>query len=847
MARSRPRPQRAPRLQPSAVAGTSWWDRLSSRAQHLICAALLVGVAFGFFAPVHFGGRSLVGGDTVSWRAMAEGMIEAQQATGERVLWSPNAFAGMPGYMVNYDRPVPQVGDLFEALRGLLWPTSHFLLLLAGAYLLVVFLTRDKLAAVLAALAYGLTTYLSLILVAGHNSKYIALAWAPWLVLAFAYALRRPRLLSGLLFAVALAANLQAGHVQITYYVAFFLGLWWIVEGVGALRAGRLPAFGKATAFLAVGSVLALLMVASPYLVYAEYKGFTIRGGAGPAGAGGEGLDWAYAMRWSQGFGELVTLLIADAYGGSALYWGPKPFTGGPHYAGALVVALALIALVRVRRPVVYALGGGVVLMMLFSLGEHLPALNRLMFEVFPLFSSFRVPETWLSVVVLLLAVLAGFGLAAAAARTEAPEEGRRTTRAVLGVVGGLVAFVLLLWVARGAFFDFQRPGEAEALVQQVVQQRPDLDAADPQLQQAVRQEVARRVAERDDAFSGDALRTLLFLLLGGALLGAYRFGKLPSWALHLGLALLVTVDLWGVGRRYFGEEHLVPESRAQALIPEYGFDRWIKQQVAATGGPGHFRVLSLEAGDPTTNARPAYHYQTLNGYHGAKLRLFQDYIEHVFVDPATGLPNENALDLLNTRYVVAPGTLPGLEPVYQDEQTGMVVSENPDAVPRAFFVGETEVVADPEAAWQRLRDPAFDPRRTALLAEPLDGFATTPLDSAATATATLERYTPDEIVWRVQTDAPRLLVVSEVYYPAGWTATLDGAPVPIVRADYLLRAVPVPPGEHTLVMRFAPAREAASVWISALATLLTYGGVLALLGLAFYRRRRRRRPADAA
>src|SRR5690606_33094153 len=183
------------------------------------------------------------------------------------------------------------------------------------------------------AVAFGLTTYLPLILLAGHNTKFIALAYAPWLLLAYAYAIRRPpgadwtrMVLAGLLFAIALAVNLRAGHVQITYYIAFTLGVLWIVEGVQAVREGEARAFLGSTLALAGGGLLALVMVAQPYLITAEYKAFTIRS-AGESG----GLAWDYAMNWSQGWGELVTLIVADAYGGSGqTYWGAKPFTSGP-------------------------------------------------------------------------------------------------------------------------------------------------------------------------------------------------------------------------------------------------------------------------------------------------------------------------------------------------------------------------------------------------------------------------------------------------------------------------------------------------------------------------------------
>lgn len=840
MARSRP--SKKPAASRDAGTSASWWTRQPAWVQHAVCLTVLAVVAFGFYAPAVFSGKTLAGGDTVSWRAMAEVMIEHREATGQEPLWDPNAFAGMPGYLISFPDQIPQLDLLPKTLRAFMWPVSHFLFLLFGTYLLVVVLVRDRWAGVLAACAYGLTTYLPIILVAGHNTKFIALCYAPWLVLSFAYALRRAGLLAGLLFAAALAVNLRADHVQITYYVTFLLGVWWLVEGVQAGRKGAWKPFGKATGWMALGGVLALLMVAQPYLSLSEYKAFSIRGASSGGGAGEGALAWDYAMAWSQGVGELWTLLIADAFGGGgALYWGPKPFTAGPHYVGGIVVALALLALWRWRRPAVWALGIGTGLMLLFALGEHLPLVNRPMFELFPLFDAFRVPETWLSIVALALAVLAGFGLALLG-RDERADDAAQTTRAGYAVWGGVAAVVAVLLLAHGALFSFERPGEAAQIVQQIAASN-DVSPDDPRVTRAAEQYLGEARAERADVFSGDAWRTLLMLLLGGGLFVLHRRGTLPAWTVQAGLVALVVVDLGGVGRRYFSEEDLRPAQAPEDLIARYDIDGFVLERRAEAGGPGHFRVLSLESGNPMVNARPSYYYESIGGYHGAKLRRYQDFIDHIFIDPATGLPSEAALDLLNVRYVVAPGLLPGTEPVYQGPQTGLAVLENADALPRAFFVGEVEVVEDPETQWQQLRSGAVDLRQTALVEAPF-AHDLVPLDSASTARAELDAYGPRQITWNVETDAPRLLVVSEVYYPAGWNAYVDGEAVPVYPVNYLLRGVPVPAGAQTVEMRFEPSSYRNGLWIAGLSTAAVYLGLVVLLGL---RVRRQKDPAPTA
>lgn len=804
--------------------------------RHAVGLGVLVLVALAFYAPINFGGEQLVGNDTVQWRSMAQSMLEYRAETSQEPLWATHPFAGMPGYMINYGPLILQADDLIRPLNRLLWPTFQFLVLLFGVYALLFYLTRDHWAGVLAACAFGLSAYIPIILGVGHNSKFVALAYAPWLILAFVHIMRKPSLLAGLLGAIALAVNVRAGHPQITYYVLMWLLIWWIAEGIGAARAGEGKKFGWATLYLLGGLGLSLLMVAQPYLAQFEYKAYTIRGAVSGGEAGGGSLDWTYAMAWSQGWQELLTLFIANASGGGGgTYWGPKIFTEGPYYLGGVVLALAAWALWWGRNRMVWALGVAAAFMMLFALGENAAFLNRPMFDYFPLFGSFRAPEMWLAVGQLVLAVLAGYGLYLLARNTpDAAQEPRKTRHALL-TFGGAAALALVLWLGAGALFSFERAGEVQQIAAQVAAaQQPPMAATDPQVQAAARQYQTQLKTERADLFSADAARTFAFLLLALGLIWLARRGRIPGWALQVGLVLLVVVDLWGVGNRYFGPERRT-ERTLEASIPTYGADTFIKTQVAEAGGDGHFRVLSF-ARNPTQNARPAYHYETLGGYHGAKLRLYQDYIDHLLFE-STGLPNENALDLTGTRYIVSPQPLPGTQVVYQEEGRGLLVLERPNARARAVLVGQVEAIPEAEATWARLKDPTFDSRRSAVVAEPLD-VPLTPVDSTSTAQVRLDTYTARDIAWTVETDAPRLLVTGEVYYPAGWRAYIDDEPAPILRVNHLFRGVAVPTGTHRVTMRFAPESHTRGLWIAGTATALVYGLTFVLLGLGWWRRR---------
>ena len=714
------------------------WERQSNVLRHSICLLLLVAISFSFFAPLHFQGKTLFAYDTVSFKAMANEMMEYEEETGEQALWSPNAFAGMPGFMIYSPLEVMQADDIPRALRNVIWPSSHLVLLFFGMYFLTYYLVKDNWASLLASIAYGLTTYIPIILVAGHNSKFVTMAFSPWLILAFVHGLRSPGLKSSLLFSVALAVNLRAGHIQITYYVAFLLGIWWLVELYAAYRNGTAKKIGMSTLWLGIGSVIGLLMVAQPFLANFEYKEYSIRGAA--PGSSSSGLSWAYAMRWSQGIGELMTLLISDAYGGASAYWGLKPGTGGPHYIGGIVIVLAGLAAFVVRRRVVYALAISAIVMILFSLGENFELLNRFMYNYFPLFSSFRVPETWLSIVALILALMAAFGYKHA---IQFLKNSQHAFPATLRAFAVGISFMLVLFALRGTLFDFERPGEVQIYAQQLTQ-GSDISPTHPQVIARVQQFLDPIKEDRSNRFNGDAIRTLLFLLAAGAVFFFFkRTTSFPGYLVGVFLVAFVTVDLYGVGKRYFNDEVLGQEDSADDLVAEFASDTYLINKKNELGGNGHFRVLSLE-GDPVTTARPSYHYESLGGYHGAKLRLYQDYLEHILFDSGSQI-NENALDMMNTKYIVARGVYPGTREVFRDSESGLVVSERMDTPDRAFFVGATETIDEPEAIWSRLKDPMFDVSSSALVTSEFSG-SSSPVDSTSDVSVTLKNHSPREI-----------------------------------------------------------------------------------------------------
>lgn len=811
------------------------WDAGSEVRKHAIMIGMLMLLALVFFAPVHFSDGQLIATDTVQWRAMAESMIQMEEETGGVALWAGRVFAGMPGYMISPELSVPQVDLLMRELRLLIWPTSHMWLLLIGTYLLAFRLTGESLSAAVAALSYGFTTYIPVILAAGHNSKYIALAWAPWMLLAFLYAMQRRSVVSALLFAVALAVNLRAGHVQITYYVTFAAGIWWLVEGVHAFRGGDRAGFLRGTGMLLLGSVLGLMMVAQPYMSHAEITPYTTRGSS--TGGTQGGMAWDYAMAWSQGPGELLTLLMADAYGGaSPTYWGAKTFTGGPHYFGMITVLFLALAFWKVRDRITLALSIGLLALILFALGENLSILNRPMFEFFPLFDAFRVPETWLSVAALLAALMAARGMASlvSIAESSGPLFQQPVFRLALGFGGLLLVFNVM----GTTLLSFERPGERAQIEAQIERANPGVSMSDPRVVQFVDEQLAQVTAERIEAFSADAFRSLFVVLLLGTLVYLLVNRRLPYWVVGFVVVGVLVVDLTGVARRHINTDRLSPVEDASASVRQFGFDTFLVDQRVQEGGEGAFRVLSLEFGQhPISNARPSFFHESLGGYSGAKLRLFQDFLDHLLFAGPAGV-NTSALDMMDVGYLIASGPLPGFTPVFQDEETGQGVFRNDERPGRAWLVDSVAIHPGYESVWASINSPSFDPATVALITADADLNAETLTGSAGDSQVSVTQYSAEDMTFAVRSSRDRLLVVSEVFYPPGWTATIDGEETDIHQVNHLLRGIVVPAGDHEIRLAFRPASYRNSTLITSTGTGITYG-LLLVYGLLALRRRR--------
>ncbi|MEX0772388.1 MAG: YfhO family protein [Balneolales bacterium] len=811
---------------------TDYWTNLPLRTRHIICLVFLFVLPIILFTDTIIGDQRFMGHDTIQWRASAESVMEHRETYGEDALWSTHMFSGMPAYLIYYAKAVPHLNSFIFFNFTDIFPAMPYWVMLSGSYFFFILMGLRPLAAAIGAALIGFTTYFPIIIGAGHNSKVYALSLVPWLVVGYWLITRRNIWIIGL-FAFALALNLEfrANHPQITYYFAFFFMIWWLYDTWNAYKQNGFPTWIKRS-FVLLGAVLiAVACNVQPYWSYIEYSPHSIRGGSE---IGGEtGLDTGYAMAWSQGSGELLTLLIPEVYGGSSAegtYWGPKSFTSGPHYFGAIGFLLFIFGLFKSPHRIRFLFLGSGILAILFALGEHFWALNNFMFNYFPYFDKFRAPETWLVVTTFSFAIIAAMG---ADSLLKYAFEKAHSLKSLYKPLGIVVGIGLVFLIAGNVLLSFEKEGEVQQITNQIAQQQ-NVSPANPQVQQRASQYVEEQIKpERQDKARSDTMRYLVFVLIGGGLVVATWQKKIPASYAGLGLFVLVAADLITVGNRYINEDAKMPKAVEREQIIEQQrrpLDTFIQEGVQTNEGY-EYRVFPL-IDNAFSNAIPNYFYPSIGGYTGVKLSRYQDLIDYAIFQGPEGL-NLPVMSMLNVKYISAgqPYDLSGYSTAYQGED-GYVL-ENENVLPKAFFVDSLAYAATPQEAMDAINEPGFDPSSYAVLETDQRFNVGTDPDAEVNVT----HYDARRITMETQRDTDGFLVLSEVYYPDGWQAFIDGEEVDIITTNFILRGIAVPAGDHEIHLEFTPRSHFVGSQISWVANLLLIAIGIAGFGLYFFGR----------
>ncbi len=767
-----------------------------------IVAAMLIAACI-YMAPA-LNGKVMLQGDSMKWEAMAKEQIDLHEKTGEPTIWNSSMFSGMPGYQittgVNHHSvftTIKNVLNLQFAGRGR--DIGVLFLYLLGFYICLMAFGAGPWLSLLGALAFGLGSYNIIIIEAGHITKAWSLAMMAPILAGMVLLFKRKWLWGGILFTLALGIQIAFNHIQITYYTMLAGVILGLVYAVFAVKEKQVKGFLIAVAILVAGSALAIGGNAALLFSNQEYAKYTMRGGnditvtpedlyhdSEPASIGGEttGLDIDYAFSWSYGVGETYTLLVPGAMGGGSgekvgtesafyktfhseqapLYWGNQPFTSGPVYFGAIIIFLFVLGCLVVKGPERWWLLIATLLALLMSWGNNFMAFNEFLFHHLPMYNKFRTPSMSLVIANVTMVVMAVLALKAVFDK-KSPIDRKVLNRSLYiatGVVGGLILVVLLL------SGSFSYTGASDQ--QMAAQYGNQWDMIKSVL-----------VSDRAALLRSDSWRSLAFVLLAAVAIWLYVNEKVKKAGIIIGaLIVLVLIDLWRVDRRYLDESNFSDPSR-MALYRNQTDDAL--DALAAQNGDKDYRVFDLSVNTFNDSRPSAFHHQ-VGGYHAAKLRRYQDIIDFYLGRHI----NMGVLNMLNTRYIVM--------------QNGQI-QRNPDALGNCWFVREVKPVQNANEEILALND--LNPATTAVVnTHEFESLSTTfSIDS--TATIEMEHQVPyqtDYVKYRSHASADQLAVFSEVYYAPDWRAYIDGKPAEYVRANYILRAMVIPAGDHVIEFR---------------------------------------------
>lgn len=807
------------------------WQRLWP---HLVAVIGFMILSVAYVSPV-LQGKKLSATDEIQALGGAREVMDYYKQTNERSWWTNGMFAGMPAYLVSADYPTSIPTKIGQAVNKLLpAPANYFLIGMVSAYVLFLVLGAGGWLAAVGAVAFSFSCFNVINLEAGHISQVIAIMYAPGVLAGVILAFRRNWLAGAALTALFLSLELYANHVQITYYLGIGIVILVIMESVALIKKGRAKDLVLVLGGLAFAAVVAVGTHTTRLWNAYDYTKETIRGkseltatGKDAAAKKGNGLDKEYAFTYSYGVGELLTLVIPNAYGGAStgplsttsetyktltgrgidpasaqsviqqmpLYWGAQPIMGGPNYIGAIVFFLFVLGLFIVKNPLKYWAAGVIVLYVIWALGSSLSGINYLFFDYFPMFNKFRAMTMVISLAQLLMVLVGVLALSAIAGKKISIKDLQKPFLISVGITGGLMLIMALL---PGLFFSFRGVND-QAIAQQFSQQ-----VQNQEFGQLVMNAI---VQDREGLMKSDAIRGLIFIALAAALVWFYAQDKLKSVLFYGALLVLVIFDLFGVDKRYLNNEDFVSAYVAQGVSTPSPAD----EQILRDTDPD-YRVYDLASqGGPFNSAQASYFHKSLGGYHAAKLRRYQELFEHQL---ASDKPNMEILNMLNTKYFITP-----------DQQGNKVAQPNPQAYGHAWFVKSFKVVpnADAEMAALRsvnLREEAVIDQRFASKLSDLK------IATDSTAKISLISYKPNELVYETNSNGDGLAVFSEIYYNVRdeWQVTIDDKPADMLRANYVLRALRVPAGKHTIKFRFEPVSVDAGKKIDLVSSLLLVG-----------------------
>lgn len=794
----------------------------------LIAILAFVLLSFAYFFPADIENRILFQHDTAAGAGAGQEVKEYYEQTGERSRWTNSLFGGMPMY---------QIAPSYDSTKSLQWVQKAYQLflpdyvcltfmLMLGFYILLRVFGIPVWLAGLGGIMWAFSSYFFILISAGHIWKFITLAYVPPTIAGIVLAYRGKLLWGGILTALFVALQITSNHVQMSYYfffvILFFVGAYF----EKAWRTKTLPQFFKASAVLIVAALVGIAAnVSNLYHTYAHSKE-TMRGKSELVQTGdaakqtSSGLDRDYITQWSYGIDETLTLLVPNFKGGASAalsqsetamskanpmysslygsltqYFGTQPMTSGPVYVGAFVLFLFVLGCFIVKGPLKWALIGATFFSIVLSWGKNFMPLTDFFIDYVPLYNKFRAVSSILVIAEFTIPLLAIFALKRLLEEPEILKQEKKPLGISLLLTAGIA---LLLAVAPGSIGSGYVPAQEAQMLQNAVNQ-----------QMIPANELSGILANlgemRAELVSSDALRSFIIIGIGCSLLWLYASGKLRSSLTIAGITILCLADMWGVNKRYLNDAQFVPHSIRTETFTKTNTDELILQDTSLD-----YRVLNFATSTFDDN-NTSYWHKSVGGYHPAKLRRYQEMIEH-HISPemqaaykaiATAGGEMDSVDankfrvlnMLNTKYFIFPAG--------QQRQTVPIL--NPHAYGNAWFVNKVQYVNNANEEIDAL--DSIIPTETAVVdarfKDVLKGATESYKDSLSSIRLT--SYTPNRLTYETNNAQDGIAVFSEIYYPDGWHVTIDGQPAELARADYILRTMHVPAGQHTIEMRFDP------------------------------------------
>jgi hypothetical protein len=784
-------------------------NKIKPLLPHLIAVVIFAVLSFIYFYPV-LEGKVLKANDSTVTKINTKEIQDFRDKFGREPLWTNSIFSGMPAYLISTRYPGNLMRWVDAKLRIFKMPVSVLFLSMLGFYIMLLIFEVDPWLAIAGAMAYGFSSFFFQILGAGHNTQAIALAYMAPMIGGIYYTYRHDALKGALFTALLLALEIQANHPQITYYAMICLLVFGIVEFVYSWKENSVVKFLKTSALLVIPFIIAIgVNFASLYTTY-EYGKYSIRGKSDLTGENmnvTSGLNKDYITFWSYGVDETFNLLIPNYKGGSShqfdrnsetykalsqnnnqaafnqfqKYWGPQEGgTEGPHYVGAIVIFLFVLGLVLIKGPEKWWLLAATVLSVMLAWGKNFMPFSNLFIDYFPGYNKFRAVTMTLVIAEFCIPLLGFLALRDIFNGTISKKEIIRGLKIATGFTGGFILLVIIIPGIAGSFLaqnEAELPGWLKTPL----------------------------ISDRKDLLRSDAVRSLIFILLSLGVILGFIYEKLKKEYAILIIALLVVIDLWSVDKRYLNADRFERPTTIQKSFAPSVADAFILKD------PSQHRVLNMAASTFNDNSPTSYFHKSIGGYHGAKMERYQELIDSciypelaAFGGAAKKAPQSleglqtafndtptPVLNMLNTKYIIFEVTYPPLI--------------NPKALGNAWFV-EKPVLAEntnKEISFMN----SFNPSKEAIIANSVKNQITkSSYPVQENDKIELVSYQPDELHYKYSSHEEKLAVFSEIYYPAGWKCFVDGKESQYFRADWVLRGMIVPAGDHEIKFTFKPA-----------------------------------------